>query len=112
MSKNTELKEKWELLVKKLSTQFADGDAIDLDSIIYLIGVQELGQGIRDFDKEEKTNLLHIATCKLLSPFGYYKFENIDEDGWPHFEVVKDLEDLSSVSQELLMKKSIINYFK
>jgi hypothetical protein len=105
-----DLEKKWEELVIKLQENFEED--LTLKSILFLIGVQELGQGIRDFDKEEKTNLLHIATCKLLSPFGYYKFENIDEDGWPHFEVVKDLEDLSSVSQELLMKKSIINYFK
>ncbi len=105
-----DLEKKWEELIIKLQENFEED--LTLKSILFLIGVQELGQGIRDFDKEEKTNLLHIATCKLLSPFGYYKFENIDEDGWPHFEVVKDLEDLSSVSQELLMKKSIINYFK
>ena len=105
-----DLEKKWEELVIKLQENFEED--LTLKSILFLIGVQELGQGIRDFDKEEKTNLLHIATCKLLSPFGYYKFENIDEEGWPHFEVVKDLEDLSSVSQELLMKKSIINYFK
>ena len=105
-----DLEKKWEELIIKLQENFEED--LTLKSILFLIGVQELGQGIRDFDKEEKTNLLHIATCKLLSPFGYYKFENIDEDGWPHFEVVKDLEDLSSVSQELLIKKSIINYFK
>jgi hypothetical protein len=105
-----DLEKKWEELIIKLQENFEED--LTLKSILFLIGVQELGQGIRDFDKEEKTNLLHIATCKLLSPFGYYKFENIDEDGWPHFEVVKDLEDLSSVSQELLMKKSIINYFE
>ena len=104
------VEKKWEELIVKLQDDFEED--LTLKSILFLIGVQELGQGIRDFDKEEKTNLLHIATCKLLSPFGYYKFKNIDEDGWPHFEVVKDLENLSSFSQELLVKKAIINYFK
>jgi hypothetical protein len=104
------VEKKWEELIVKLQDDFEED--LTLKSILFLIGVQELGQGIRDFDKEEKTNLLHIATCKLLSLFGYYKFKNIDEDGWPHYEVVKDLEDLSSVSQELLVKKAIINYFK
>ena len=104
-----DLEKKWEELIIKLQENFEED--LTLKSILFLIGVQELGQGIRDFDKEEKTNLLHIATCKLLSPFGYYKFKSIDEDGWPHYEAVKDLENLSSFSQELLMKKSIINYF-
>ena len=71
-------------------------DELTLKTILFLIGVQELGQGIRDFDKEEKTYLLHIATCKLLIPFGYYKFKSVDEDGLAHFEEVKKLESLGS----------------
>ena len=104
------VEKKWEELIVKLQEDFEED--LTLKSILFLIGVQELGQGIRDFDKEEKTYLLHIATCKLLCSSGYYKFKNIDEDGWPHYEVLKDLEELSPSSQESLMKKSIINYFK
>ena len=105
-----ELEKKWNNLIVLLQDDF--DEELNLKSILFLIGVQELGQGIRDFDKEEKTYLLHIATCKLLCYFGYYRFKNIDEDGWPHYEVLKDLEELSPSSQEILMKKSIINYFK
>ena len=105
-----DVEKKWNDLIKLLQENFEED--LTLKSILFLIGVQELGQGIRDFDKEEKTNLLHIATCKLLSSFGYYKFISIDEDGWPHYEVVKDIEELTPTSQELLMKESIINYFK
>ena len=105
-----DVEKKWNLLVDQLQENFEE--ELTLKSILFLIGVQELGQGIRSFDKEEKTNLLHIANCKLLSPFGYYKFINVDEDGWPHYDSVKDLDELSSRSQELLMKKSIIHYFK
>ena len=80
--------------------------------ILFLIGVQELNQGIREFDKEEKTYLLHIAVCKLLSPFGYYKFKMVDEDGWPHYAEMKDMEKLPTNEQKLLMKKAIIKYFE
>ena len=83
-----------------------------LKTILFLIGVQELGQGIKDFDKEEKTYLFHIAICKLLSPFGYYRFKMIDEDGWPHYEETKDMEKLPSREQKLLMKEAIISYFQ
>ena len=82
-----------------------------LKPILFLIGVQELSQGVRDFDKEEKTHLFHIATCKLLAPYGYYKFKMIDEDGWPHWEELKPVENLSDKEQTLLMKKSIIILF-
>jgi hypothetical protein len=105
-----DLEKRWRELVEKLQKNF--DEVLTLKSILFLIGVQELGQGIRDFDKEEKTYLLHIATCKLLSPFGYYKFKEVDEDGWPHFEELKDLENLSPSDQKILMKKSIIKYFE
>ena len=44
MSRDDLLKTRWDNLVQKLSLQFADGEVLDLDAIIYLIGVQELGQ--------------------------------------------------------------------
>ena len=81
MAEITSLKEKWDLLVGNLSTQFADGDTLNIDAIIYLIGVQELGQGQRKFKKDEKVNLMHIAICKLLEPYGYYEFDFFDNDG-------------------------------
>ena len=84
MSRDEVLKERWERLVEKLSLQFADGDTLDLDAIIYLIGVQELGQLHRKYKKDQKIDLMHIAICKLLMPYGYYEFEYVDEEGWPH----------------------------
>ena len=75
MSRDEQLKERWEQLVTILSNRFADGDMLDLDAIIYLIGVQELGKFNRKFKKDEKLNLMHIAICRLLEPYGYYEFE-------------------------------------
>ena len=71
----------WNLVVEKLSNQFADGDTLDLDAIIYLIGFQELGQLDKKFKKDHKLDLMHIAICKLLTPYGYYEFDFVDEDG-------------------------------
>ena len=59
MARDEELKKRWEKVVEKLSAQFTDGDPLDLDGIIYLIGVQELGQLHRKFKKDEKLNLMH-----------------------------------------------------
>ena len=74
-------------MVEKLSKQFADGDPLDLDAIIYLIGVQELGQLHRAFKKDQKLDLMHIAICKLIEPYGFYEFDYVDEEGWPHYKV-------------------------
>lgn len=111
MSRDIELKERWDLVVKKLSNQFADGDIIDLDAIIYLIGVQELGQLNRSFKKDQKLDLMHIAICKVLTPYGYYELEYVDNEGWPHYKVLDTLPHLKAGEQSILMKEAIVNYF-
>lgn len=108
----TSLKDKWDYLVKKLTQQFSEGDVLNLDGIIYLIGVQELGQGKRQFKKDEKVNLMHIAICKLLEPYGYYQFDFFDKDGWPHYRILTDLPNLKPGEQTVLMKEAVINYFE
>lgn len=111
MSRDEQLKQRWELVVEKLSAQFADGERLDLDAIIYLIGVQELGQLHTTFKKDHKLDLMHIAICKLLTPYGYYEFDFVDEDGWPHYKVLEQLPHLKAGEQSVLMKEAIVNYF-
>ena len=111
MSRDSQLKDRWEELIKKLSARFSDGDPMDLDGIIYLIGIQELGQYHREYKKDEKVNLMHIAICRLLEPYGYYKFEFFDEEGWPHYSVKETLPPLKAGEQSVLMKEAIVNYF-
>ena len=111
MARDEKLKERWDMLVSKLSLQFADGEDLDLDGIIYLVGVQELGQIHRRFKKDEKMDLMHIAICRLLEPYGYYEFDYIDKDGWPHYTVKEQLPSLKAGEQSVLMKEAIVNYF-
>ena len=81
-----------------------------IETILFLIGVQELGSGSQKYTKDDKLNLLHIAVCRLLEPFGYYKFTHYEE-GWPQFEKLEDLPELKPNEQSLLMKKAVIQYF-
>lgn len=111
MARDEQLKERWSLLQRKLSNQFADGDLLDLDAIIYLIGVQELGQPHRKFKKDHKLDLMHIAICRVLEPYGYYEFEYFDEDKWPHYKVLESLPALKAGEQAVLMKEAIVQYF-
>lgn len=111
MSRDEQLKQRWELVAKKLSDQFADGDTLDLDAIIYLIGVQELGQLDRTFKKDQKLDLMHIAICKLLMPYGYYELDFVDNEGWPHYIIKEELPPLKAGEQSILMKEAIVNYF-
>jgi len=105
------LKTKWNNLKTKLSVDFSDNEIIDLDSIIFLIGLQELGQFQKRFNKQKKLEVIHIAVCKLLSDYGYYEYDYTDNDGWPHYKLIKKLPNLKAGEQTILMKKAIINYF-
>jgi len=100
----------WQLVLAKLEHRFGEG--LDLDAVLFLIGVQELGQGYREFKKHEKTDLMHIAICRLLSQYGYYELLGEDEDGWPHYKELGKLPRLNPTQQSLLMKEAIIEYFK
>ncbi len=111
MSRDEQLKNRWDKVVTILSNQFADGEMLDLDAIIYLIGVQELGKVHQTFKKDEKLNLMHIAICRLLEPYGYYEFDYFDKEGWPHYNVKEALPPLKAGEQSVLMKEAIVNYF-
>jgi hypothetical protein len=111
MSRDEQLKTRWNNVVTFLSEKFADGEILDLDAIIYLIGVQELGQLKRTFKKDEKVELMHIGICSLLEPYGYYEFEFFDNDGWPHYKVKEELPPLKAGEQSVLMKEAIVHYF-
>ncbi|MGV8945409.1 MAG: hypothetical protein ACOH1N_03185 [Lutibacter sp.] len=112
MSRDKNLKENWEQVLNILTATFGDGEPLNLDAIIYLIGVQELGQGAKEFKKDDKLNLMHIAICRLLEPFGYYEFDFFDSEGWPHYKILEELPPLKSGEQTVLMKEAIVLYFK
>jgi hypothetical protein len=112
VSRDSQLKDRWEELIVKLSAKFSDGDPMDIDGVIYLIGIQELGQYHRTYKKEEKVNLMHIAICRVLSSSGFYKLEGLDEDGWPHWKPDKPLPHFDLLEQEKLLKMHVIDYFK
>lgn len=111
MSRDIQLKDRWEKVEKIISDKFADGEKLDLDSIIYLIGIQEFGKFNQKFSKDEKVNLMHIAICKLLEPYGYYSFDYVDHEGWPHYNLIENLPSLKAGEQTILMKEAIVNYF-
>ena len=112
MSRDQKLKEDYERLLEILAARFGGGEPLNLDAIIYLIGVQELGKGTTEYKKEDKINLMHIAICRLLEPFGYYEFDFFDNEGWPHYKTIEELPALKTGEQTVLIKEAIVLYFK
>ncbi|NCD69451.1 hypothetical protein [Mucilaginibacter agri] len=105
-----ETNKRWAELQKYISEEF-DTDVPDIKVMLFLIGVQELGKGPKKFSKRQKEELMHIATCKLLSKMGFYELEALDQDGWPHWKLVGKVPNYTLLEQEMLMKSLIIDYF-
>ncbi|MDW3645661.1 MAG: hypothetical protein R8P61_01195 [Bacteroidia bacterium] len=99
---------RWALFEEQVQEHF--GKQMNLESILFFIGVRELGERPRPFTKEEKVDLMHIAICRLLSQSGYYKLSHLDQDGWPHWDLLKPLPHQDIFSQEYLLREHILVY--
>jgi hypothetical protein len=106
-----EINFKWGQLQNQIAKDF-DSDKPDMKVMLFLIGVQELGKGPQKFSKRQKEELMHIATCRLFSEMGFYELEGLDQDGWPHWTLVKTIPNYTLPEQELLMKSLVVNYFE
>lgn len=105
-----EFQKNWDELASKINKRF--DDTLDVESILFVIGMQELGQVIDKFTKDQKLEVIHVAVCVILEPFGFYEFEGRDKDAWPHWKTVKELPRLNNDQQEQLIKEGILEYMK
>ncbi len=103
--------EVWKDVEKFFVENFQTEKNPPIETLLFLIGIQELGSGKQKYSKDDKVNLIHIAVCRLLEPFGFYEFEDYDDDGWPMYKQLEELPELKPNEQQLLMKKAIIQYF-
>ena len=109
MNATDDLQQRWWNLEARLVERF--GKKPDVETILFLVGIQEFGDIRKKFGKEEKQDLMHIAVCSLLAQSGYYELEKIDEDGWPHFRQLKSMPEMSMIEQENFLKDHILLYF-
>ncbi|MCY7358054.1 MAG: hypothetical protein LH609_11465 [Rudanella sp.] len=100
----------WESLLNQIESLVGKRPA-DLNSVLFLIGIQELGRGPKRFTKEQKQDLLHIAVCRVMSLSGYYSFDGYDADGWPMWTLLKPISQSGLLEQEALIKANVIRYF-
>ena len=110
MHAKDDLQQRWWNLEAKLVERF--GKKPDLETILFLIGIQEFGDIKEKFTKEQKQDLMHIAVCTVLSASGYYALSGHDEDNWPHFNQLKPLPGFIMMEQENFLKDHILLYFQ
>jgi hypothetical protein len=101
---------RWYRVRNRVKEEF--GQRPDLNAILFIIGMNEVGIVKEQWEKEEKLQLMHVAVCRLLSTEGYYRFISTDADGWPHYEAVLGLPPLSMKEQEDLLKRKAVEYFE
>lgn len=101
----------WEDLLDQLQ-ELVGKRPSDLNAVLFLIGVQELGTGPKRFSKEAKQDLIHIAVCRVLSQSDYYTFDGYDKDGWPQWVLAKPIPHGDLLGQETFLKQHVIHYFK
>lgn len=110
MNIQDDLQTRWWQLEARLIDRF--GKKPDLETILFLIGIQELGDIQSKFTKEQKQDLMHVAVCSLLSKSGYYELEGADKDGWPHYKQIKAMPEMSLFEQENFLKDHVLLYFE
>jgi hypothetical protein len=73
----------WTELCDHLGKQF-DID-IDLNGVLFLVGIRERGLTFQHFTKEEKMSLINLGSCTLYLEMGLTERTGTDDEGWPVF---------------------------
>ena len=100
----------WKDLCEHLSEMF--GIEVDLNGVLFLVGIRERGLTFQKFSKEEKLNLINLGSCTLYQEMGMVEQSGEDTEGWPLFRQ----KALAPVITEELKVKTLqdcaIRYFK
>jgi len=109
--------EQWELdfhwlrLRHFIRDTFRTPELPEMEAILFLIGIQELGIIQKKFRKEQKMQLMHDAACLLLSKDGYFQLNGRNEKGWPEWVEGKKM-DMDENDRTRRLQQRIIEYFE
>ena len=103
---------RWHNLLLELKDRFDKKP--DLQTLLFLIGINEVGfeDAEKQFTKEQKQDLMHVATCFLMSQARYYEYDGHDADGSPHYIATKKIPEMNLREQEELLQELILEYFE
>jgi hypothetical protein len=105
------LKDRWDSLVSEISTRF--GRKPDIDSLLFLIGVQSVGRGYEpDIPKERKQSLIMEGSYLAFETIGVYQRVGMERNGFWIWQKNFDLPELTVDEQEKLLQVGILNYFE
>ena len=64
-TRDPQLKTRWENLIATLSERFSDGADMEVEGILYLIGLQASGKVHKRLKKDDNVNHTHIGICTV-----------------------------------------------
>ncbi len=91
--------------------RFAHRKLPDMQTVLFLVGLQELGQIKTEFEKEEKQDLIQLGAMATLSTLGYYEELSRDPEGWPVYNLLKTPPKMELSDQTALLKEAVVRYF-
>ncbi len=106
----SDFEQAWSELILKVSKHFKV--SAEFEFILFVLGIQEMGLGFREYSKTEKMDLINVARCRILVRQGYIKETGIDGDGFPIFEASPKVKSMMPSYQNQVIKKGLIEYFK
>ena len=82
-----------------------------LESVLFVIGIQETGVFKKEYSKEEKLGITTAGKMAVLSHNDYFRRSGTDDDGWPLWEAVKPYEPENELARLNELKILIARYF-
>ncbi|MGE5357006.1 MAG: hypothetical protein ACM3PT_12280 [Deltaproteobacteria bacterium] len=112
------MKQQWEIDFNWLKVQhfvkdnFRTNDLPKLDTVLFIIGLQELGLNKQKYSHEQKLDITAIGMMTILSSLDYFRKTGTDEDGWPVWTELKPYRPENDTVRQNELKALIAEYFE
>ena len=100
----------WTELCDHLGKQF--NIDIDLNGVLFLVGIRERGLTFQHFTKAEKMSLIHLGSCTLYQEMGLIEKTGIDDEGWPVFAQKSIAPVVPEERKNKILQDCALRYFK
>ncbi len=99
----------WLELCDRLDEMF--GITVDLNGVLFLVGMREKGLAFGEFTREEKLNLINLGCCTLYMEMGLTEITGYDAEGWPIFRQRALNPEISEERKNKTLQDCAIRYF-
>lgn len=100
----------WPELCDRLESMF--GLKVDLNGVLYLVGIRERGLTLGEYSKEEKFSLINLGSCTLYQEMGLTEKTGTDQEGWPLFRQKAVLPEYTEERKQKILEDCAVLYFK